>query len=48
MATRLSRQAGFAVLVATAVLAGCTNYIKRDEFDATIAELRAADQQLAA
>jgi peptidoglycan-associated lipoprotein len=47
MATRLSRQAGFAVLVATAVLAGCTNYIKRDEFDATIAELRATDQQLA-
>src|SRR5690606_37963469 len=44
---RLSRQAGLAVLVATATLAGCTNYIKRDEFDATIAELRAADQQLA-
>jgi peptidoglycan-associated lipoprotein len=48
MATRLSRQAGLAVLAATAVLAGCTNYIKRDEFDATVAELRAADQQLAA
>ncbi len=48
MATRLSRQAGLAVLAATAVLAGCTNYIKRDEFDATIAELRATDQQLAA
>lgn len=48
MATRLSRQAGLAVLAATAVLAGCTNYIKREEFDATIAELRAADQQLAA
>lgn len=47
MATRLSRQAGLAVLAATAVLAGCTNYIKRDEFDATVAELRAADQQLA-
>jgi len=47
MATRLSRRAGLAVLVATATLAGCTNYIKRDEFDATIAELRAADQQLA-
>lgn len=47
MAIRLSRQAGLAVLAATAVLAGCTNYIKRDEFDATVAELRAADQQLA-
>src|SRR5690606_16118646 len=47
MATRLSRQAGLAVLVATATLAGCTNYIKRDEFDATVAELRATDQQLA-
>ena len=47
MAIRLSRRAGLAVLVATATLAGCTNYIKRDEFDATIAELRATDQQLA-
>lgn len=48
MAIRLPRQAGLAVLVATATLAGCTSYIKRDEFDATIAELRATDQQLAA
>lgn len=48
MASGFSRQAGFAALVLTAVLAGCTNYIKRDEFDATVAELRAADQQLAA
>lgn len=47
MAPQLSRQAGLAVLVLTAALAGCTNYIKRDEFDATVAELRAADQQLA-
>jgi peptidoglycan-associated lipoprotein len=47
MATQLSRRAGIAVLALTAVLAGCTNYIKRDEFDATIAELRATDQQLA-
>ncbi len=47
MAIRLSRRAGFAVLALTAALAGCTNYIKRDEFDATIAELRATDQQLA-
>lgn len=47
MATQLSRRAGFAALALTAVLAGCTNYIKRDEFDATIAELRATDQQLA-
>ena len=47
MAPQLSRQAGLAVLVLTATLAGCTNYIKRDEFDATVAELRATDQQLA-
>lgn len=47
MAPQLSRQAGLAVLVLTAALAGCTNYIKRDEFDATVAELRATDQQLA-
>jgi peptidoglycan-associated lipoprotein len=47
MAIRLSRRAGFAALALTAALAGCTNYIKRDEFDATIAELRATDQQLA-
>jgi peptidoglycan-associated lipoprotein len=26
-------------------LAGCAGYVKRDEFDATIAELRATDQQ---
>lgn len=48
MATRFPRRAGLAVLALTAALAGCTNYIKRDEFDATIAELRATDQQLAA
>lgn len=47
MASGFSRQAGFAALALTAALAGCTNYIKRDEFDATIAELRATDQQLA-
>ncbi|WP_407352525.1 OmpA family protein [Luteimonas sp. R10] len=47
MASQLSRHAGLAALALTAALAGCTNYIKRDEFDATVAELRAADQQLA-
>ncbi|HBD18992.1 MAG TPA: OmpA family protein [Arenimonas sp.] len=34
-------------LVATLALAGlvgCASYVKRDEFDATVAELRAADQ----
>lgn len=55
MASQLPRQAGLAAVVLTTVLAGCSNYIKRDEFDATVtelratdAELRAADQQLAA
>jgi peptidoglycan-associated lipoprotein len=48
MASQRSRQAGLAILVLTAALAGCTNYIKRDEFDTTVAELRATDQQLAA
>lgn len=47
MAIRPFRLTGIAVLTLTATLAGCSNYIKRDEFDATVAELRAADQQLA-
>ena len=47
MAQHLSRRAGIAVLALTAALAGCTSYIKREEFDKTVAELRATDQQLA-
>jgi peptidoglycan-associated lipoprotein len=30
----------------TVALSGCSNYIKRDEFDSTIADLRATDQRL--
>jgi len=33
------------VAVVVLGLAGCAGYVKRDEFDATIAELRATDQQ---
>lgn len=32
--------------LATIALSGCANYIKRDEFDSTIADLRATDQRL--
>lgn len=47
MATPLYRNALLAVaLVSTTVAAGCSQYIKREEFDATIADLRAADARL--
>jgi peptidoglycan-associated lipoprotein len=32
--------------LATIALSGCASYIKRDEFDSTVAELRATDQRL--
>ena len=32
--------------LAAVALVGCSNYIKRDEFDATVADLRATDQDL--
>ena len=40
------RTTALAIAVATIALSGCANYIKRDEFDSTIADLRAADQRL--
>lgn len=46
MAIPLSRKAGLAVALASVTLASCSNFIKRDEFDATIAELRATDARL--
>ena len=46
MAIRALRPVGLAVLVTAVTLAGCTSYIKRDEYDATIADLRAADQRM--
>ncbi len=33
-------------VAATALLAGCSNYVKKDDFNAAIAELQATDQQL--
>ena len=35
-----------AVLVVAIVLAGCTQYIKRDEFDSTVSDLRSSDENL--
>ncbi|MCZ6710026.1 MAG: OmpA family protein [Gammaproteobacteria bacterium] len=35
-----------AVLVVAVVLAGCTQYIKRDEFDSTVSDLRSSDENL--
>ena len=46
MVTRTIRNAGFAVALGAVALTGCSQYIKRDEFDATIADLRATDQRL--
>ena len=46
MAIRALRPVGLAVLVTAVTLAGCTSYIKRDEYDAAIADLRAADQRM--
>lgn len=46
MVIRALRPVGLAVLVTAVTLAGCTKYIKRDEYDATIADLRAADQRM--
>lgn len=46
--TTLARKTLVAAALATAVLAGCSSYIKREEFDATVADLRAADARLEA
>lgn len=46
MATSLSRKAVLAVALASVTLASCSSYIKRDEFDATVADLRATDARL--
>lgn len=46
VSARFVRNTGFAVALSAVALTGCTKYIKRDEFDATIAELRATDQKL--
>lgn len=46
MASGTSRTVLLAAGLMVVTLSGCSNYIKRDEFDSTIAELRAADQRL--
>lgn len=46
MITRTFRNAGLVVALSAVTLAGCSSYIKRDEFDSTIADLRATDQKL--
>ncbi len=43
---RTSRHVLLAVSLSAIALGGCSNYIKRAEFDSTIAELRATDQRL--
>lgn len=45
MRTRMPSLRPLVVAVVVLGLAGCAGYVKRDEFDATIAELRATDQQ---
>lgn len=34
------------VLVAAIVLAGCSQYVKRDEFDSTVSDLRSSDENM--
>ena len=46
MVIRSFRNAGFALALGAVALTGCSQYIKRDEFDATVAQLRSADQNL--
>lgn len=48
MASRTIRNAGLAVALGAVTLTGCTQYIKRDEFDSTVADLRATDQKMQA
>ncbi len=40
------RSTTLAAALAVATLAGCTSYVARDDFDATIADLRATDARL--
>lgn len=46
MAIPLSRNALVALVLASATIAGCSRFIQRDEFDATIGELRATDARI--
>lgn len=46
MAIFVSRKAILPVVLTVAALAACSSYVRRDEFDATIADLRASDARL--
>lgn len=46
MAIPLSSKTFIALALATTIVAGCSRFIQRDEFDATIGELRATDARL--
>lgn len=46
MVNRTFRNAGLVVALSAVTLSGCSSYIKRDEFDSTVADLRATDQKL--
>ncbi|MCB1567797.1 MAG: OmpA family protein [Xanthomonadales bacterium] len=47
MNQHLAGRAGLlAAAIAVSLLAGCSNYVKKTDYEAAIAELRAADQQL--
>lgn len=48
MARNTYRKAALAVGLLAVALSGCSSYIKRDEFDSTIADLRATDQRMQA
>lgn len=46
MTSHALRTTALALGIATVALSGCASYVKRDEFDSAIAELRATDQRL--
>lgn len=43
----MTHRALFTMIIASVAVTGCSNFVKRDEFDSTIADLRATDGQLA-
>lgn len=46
MASQSCRNATLAIGLMAMALSGCSSYVKRDEFNTTIADLRATDQKL--
>ena len=43
----IKNRAFLLALLASVALGGCSNFVKRDEFDSTVADLRASDDRLA-